>query len=57
EKKDNLAILSAAKEINKIKDNYPAKKVDIREMGVHIHFTADDIEAAKQYKELTDEDS
>jgi len=57
EKKDNLAILSAAKEINKIKDNYPPKKVDVREMGVHVHFTADDIEAAKQYRELTDENS
>ncbi|MBA7709944.1 hypothetical protein ES703_118870 [subsurface metagenome] len=53
EKKDNLAILSAAKEINKIKDNYPPKKVDIREMGFHLHFTPDDIEAAKQFKAIT----
>ena len=57
EKKDNLAIISAAKEINKINDNYPPKKVDIREMGFHLHFTPDDIEAAKQYRELTNEDS
>jgi len=57
EMKDNLAILSAAKEINKINDNYPPKKVDIREMGFHLHFTPDDIEAAKQYRELTNEDS
>jgi len=57
EKKDNLVIISAAKEINKITDNYPPKKVDIREMGFHIHFTKDDIKAAKQYRELTDEDS
>jgi len=57
EKKDNLAIISAAKEINKIKDNYPPKKVDIREMGFYLHFTPDDIEAAKQYKEITDENS
>ena len=56
-KKDNLAIINAAKEINKIKDNYPPKKVDIREMGFHLHFTKDDIKAAKQYRELTDEDS
>jgi hypothetical protein len=56
-KKDNLAIINAAKEINKIKDNYPPKKVDIREMGFHLHFTPDDIEAAKQYRELTNEDS
>jgi len=57
EKKDNLAIISAAKEINKIKDTYPPKKIDIREVGFHLHFTPDDIEAAKQYRELTNEDS
>ena len=57
EKKDNLAILGTAKEINKLSDNYPAKKVDVREMGVHLVFGAADIKAAKQYRELTDEDS
>lgn len=57
EKKDNLAILSAAKEINKIKDNYPSKKLDIREVGFHLHFSGGDIKAAKQYRELTNEDS
>jgi len=57
EKKDNPAIISAVKEINKIKDNYPPKKVDIREAGFHLHFTQDDITAAKKYWELTDEDS
>jgi len=57
EKKDNFAILSAAKEINKIKDNYPPKRVDVREMGFHLHFTPDDIKAAEEYKELTNEDS
>ena len=57
EKKDNLAILGAAKEINKLSDNYPSKKVDVREMGFHVHFTEDDVTAAKQYRELTDEDS
>ena len=54
---DNLAVISAAKEINKIKDNYPPKRVDVREMGFHLHFTQDDITAAKKYRELTDEDS
>ena len=57
EKKDNLAILGAAKEINKLSDNYPAKKVDVREVGFYVHFTQDDVTAAKQYRELTDEDS
>jgi len=57
EKKDNLAILGAAKEINKLSDNYPAKKVDVREVGFYVHFTRDDVTAAKQYRELTDEDS
>ena len=54
---DNLAVLSAAKEINKLSDNYPPKKIDIREMGFHLHFTKDDIKAAKQYRKITDEDS
>ena len=53
---DNLAVLSAAKEINKIKDNYPAKKIDIREMGFHLVFTPSDIEAGKQFKKITEED-
>lgn len=56
EKTDNLAVLSAAKEINKIKDNYPAKKIDIREMGFHLVFTPSDIEAGKQFKKITEED-
>ncbi|MCK4784535.1 MAG: hypothetical protein KAV87_12350 [Desulfobacteraceae bacterium] len=57
EKKDNLAILGAAKEINKLSDNYPAKKVDVREVGFYVHFTGDDVTAAKEYRKLTDEDS
>ena len=56
ERKDNLAVLSAAKEINKIKDNYPAKKLDVREVGFHLHFTPGDIEAAKQFKAITEAD-
>ncbi len=57
ERKNNLAIISAVKDINKIMDHYPAKKVDVRELGFYVHFTGDDITAAKQYRELTDEDS
>jgi len=34
ERKDNVAILGAVKEINKLSDNYPSKKVDVREIGV-----------------------
>ena len=34
ERKDNLAILGAVKEINKLSDNYPSKKVDTREIEV-----------------------
>ncbi len=51
---DNLAVLSAAKEINKINDNYPTKKIDIREMGFHLVFTPGDIEAAKQFHAITE---
>jgi len=57
EKKDNLAIMSSAKEINKLKDNYPPKRVDVRELGFHLVFGAADIKAAKEYRELTDENS
>jgi hypothetical protein len=53
---DNLAVLSAAKEINKINDNYPSKKIDIREVGFHLHFTSSDIEAGKQFKAITEAD-
>ena len=56
-RKDNLAIIKASQEINKIKDNYPAKKIDIREMGFHVHFTGDDVRAAEEYKELASEES
>ena len=57
ERKNNLAILGAVKEINKIMEHYPAKKIDTREVGFYVHYTQDDITAAKQYRELTDEDS
>ena len=53
---DNLAVLSAAKEINKIRDNYPSKKIDVREVGFHLHFTPGDVEAAKQFKAITEAD-
>lgn len=56
-KKDYKAIVKAVSEINKVVDNYPAKKIDVRELGFHVHFTQDDVTAAKQYRELTDEDS
>ena len=56
ERKNNLAIISAVKEINKIMDHYPAKKVDTREVGLYVHYTQDDGTAAKKYRELTDED-
>ena len=53
-KKDYKAIAKAVSEINKVVDNYPAKKIDVREVGFHIHFTQDDITAGKQYRELTE---
>lgn len=58
-KKDYKAIVKAVSEMNKVADNYPAKKIDVRELGFHVHFTEADVRAAKQYRELTkdDEDS
>jgi hypothetical protein len=58
ERTDNLAVISAAKEINKLSDNYPSKKIDIREVGLYVHYPQDDGTAAKKYGELTaDEES
>jgi hypothetical protein len=39
-------------EANRVKDNYPAKRIEIDERAVHIHLTGDDVEAARKYKEL-----
>jgi len=52
----NLAILRAVKEINKIMGYYPSKKVDTREVGLYVHYTQDDGTAAKEYRELTEDD-
>ena len=38
----NSARLNAVKEINKIMGFYPPKKVDKREMGMHVHYSQDD---------------
>jgi hypothetical protein len=42
-------------EANKIKDNYPAKRIEIDERSVHINLTGEDVEAARKYKELVGE--
>jgi len=57
DKKDYKAIVNAAKEINKVRDNYPPKKIDVREMAFHLHFTGDDVRAAEEYKEIVGEES
>lgn len=57
DKKDYKAIVNAAKEINKVRDNYPPKRVDIREMVFNVHWTGDDVRAAEEYKELVSEES
>jgi len=54
-KKDYKAIVKAVSEINKVVDNYPAKKIDVREVGFHLVFGAADIKAAKEYRKLTEE--
>jgi len=43
-------------EANKLKDNYPAKRIEIDERAVHIHLTGDDVEAVRKYKELVEQD-
>jgi len=52
----NSARLNAVKEINKIMGYYPPKKVDSREVGLYVHYTEDDVTAAKKYRELTEDD-
>jgi hypothetical protein len=54
EKPDNMAILNAAKEINKIRDNYPPKQINIDERRAVLHLHTQDDEALKKYDELTE---
>jgi len=57
DKKDYKAIVNAAKEINKVRDNYPPKKIDVRQLSFNINWTGDDVKAAEEYKELISEES
>jgi hypothetical protein len=45
--------LKAAHEANVTKDNYPAKKIEVEEKAVHLHFTGKDYENYKKYKQLS----
>lgn len=40
-------------EANKLLDNYPAKKIEIEEKAVHLHFTQKDYANYLKYKQLT----
>jgi len=51
-KPDNSNRLGALKEINKIKDNYPPKKVDIRAITANIDLTPADHAAYQQFLDL-----
>jgi len=50
---DHSVRLRAAQEANKVKDNYPAKKIEVEEKAVHLHFTEKDYANYRKYKQLT----
>lgn len=53
---DNTNRLGALREINRIKDNYPPKQVQIDERAVHVHFTPGDHQAYQEYVTLSEEE-
>jgi hypothetical protein len=57
--KENKADFNArakfVSEANKIKNNYPAKKIEIEEKGIIVHLTTDDETAIKQFYNMRGE--
>jgi len=51
-KPDNTNRMSALKEINRIKDNYPPKQININEQAAVFHFTPGDHQAYREYSAL-----
>lgn len=51
---DHVARLGFVKEINRVKDNYPASKIsvtkEVKEM--HVHFTAENLTQFKKYNDI-----
>jgi hypothetical protein len=54
---DHSVRLKAVHEANVTKDNYPAKKIEIEEKAIHLHFTNKDYENYKKYKQLTEKEN
>lgn len=52
DKKDYKAIVKFVSEINKIKDNYPPKKISSEEKIININLSKDDLIALEEYKRL-----
>jgi len=52
EQKDFHAIDKFVKEANRIKDNYPATKIQSEQKIINIHLTGEDFKAVKQVEEM-----
>jgi len=57
EQPDHHARIKFIQEANKLLDNYPAKKIEIEEKAVHLHFTNKDYENYKKYKQLNEKEN
>ncbi|MEA3420972.1 MAG: hypothetical protein U9Q97_04750 [Acidobacteriota bacterium] len=55
DKPDFNARAKFVSEANKIKDNYPAKKLEIEEKGIIVHLNTDDERAIRQFYNMRDE--
>jgi len=55
EMKDYHAIEKFVKEANRLKDNYPAVKVESEQKVVHIHLSGEDFEAVQRYKRIRED--
>lgn len=51
---DHVARLGYVKELNKVKDNYPATKIKVEkeEKVMHVHFTAENVTQFNKYQDI-----
>jgi len=54
--KDYHAIDKFVKEANRLKDNYPATKIEAEQKVVHIHLTGEDVAAMERFKSIRGKD-
>lgn len=51
---DHIVRLGFIKEANRVKDNYPPTKVNVKKTGgvMHVHFTAENLKQFKKYNDI-----